>query len=144
MGPAVVAASSSGGLLPHSGLPRWLWYFTGMDDPAAMRRHHRRSVEVSFRVRDAGDPSQGDILFDTVDLSQGGAFLRSDLLLEVGEIVDVTFGLPGEIRPIRARARVAWATRKQPNKGGPGMGLQFIELAEKDREAIAAFVRSAR
>jgi hypothetical protein len=40
-----------------------------MDDAATMRRHHRRSVKVSFRVRDANDPSQGDILFDTVDLS---------------------------------------------------------------------------
>ena len=78
-----------------------------MDDPATMRRYLRRSVRVSFRLRDANDPSVGDILFDAVDLSQGGAFLRSDLLLEVGETVDVTFGLPGEIRPIRARARVA-------------------------------------
>jgi c-di-GMP-binding flagellar brake protein YcgR len=62
----------------------------------------------------------------------------------VGDIVDVTFGLPGEIRPIRARAKVAWATRKEDNKGGPGMGLQFIELEDRDREAIATFIRSAR
>ena len=115
-----------------------------MDDPATMRSYLRRSVRVSFRLRDANDPSQGDILFDAVDLSQGGAFLRSDLLLEVGEIVDVTFGLPGEIRPIHARARVAWATRQDGHKGHAGMGLQFIELANHDREAIASFIRSAR
>lgn len=115
-----------------------------MHDRAAMRRHRRREVKVTFRIRDANDPSHGEIGFDTVDLSQGGAFLHSDLLLEVGEIVEVVFSLPGEIRSIRARAKVAWATSKEEIKGGPGMGLQFIELDDRDRDAIAAFIRSAR
>ena len=115
-----------------------------MDDPAKNRRYIRRSVEVSFRLRDAEDPTTGDILFDAVDLSLGGAFLQSDLLLEVGEEMEVTFGLPGEIRPIKLKARVAWATRKSASKGVAGMGLEFIDVSPAVREAIAEFVRSAR
>lgn len=115
-----------------------------MDDPALARKYLRRSVGVSIRLHDAESPTHGDILFDVLDLSQGGAFLRSDLLLETGEEVEVTFDLPGEIRPIRARARVAWATQKSDHKGVAGMGLEFVDLSPADRVAIAAFVRSAR
>ncbi|OGQ78005.1 MAG: hypothetical protein A2289_21330 [Deltaproteobacteria bacterium RIFOXYA12_FULL_58_15] len=103
------------------------------------RQYLRRPIHASFRVRDAGDPSQGEILFDSVDLSQGGAFLESELLLEIGEMVEVTFGLPGKIRPIRATARVAWAT----GKGTCGMGLEFVNLNDEDRQAIAEYVHAA-
>ncbi|MEE8408214.1 MAG: PilZ domain-containing protein [Myxococcota bacterium] len=108
------------------------------------RKYLRRSVEVAIRVRNLEDPMQGDLQFDVLDLSQGGAFLRSDLLLEVGEEVEVTFRLPGEIRQIRARARVAWATRQSDHKGVAGMGLEFVDVGAQDRSAIAAFVRTAR
>ena len=96
------------------------------------------------RVRDAIAGRPAEILFDAVDLSQGGAFLRSDLLLEVGEEIEITFAIPGAVRPIRARARVAWATRAASAKGGAGMGLEFLNLGASDRERIADFVREVR
>jgi uncharacterized protein (TIGR02266 family) len=107
------------------------------------RRFLRRSINASFRVRDANGPGYGEILFDSTDLSQGGAFLHSDLLLEVGDELEVTFGLPGEIRPIRVRARVAWATRGNAEQRA-GMGLEFLDLTDADRGAIDRFVRASR
>lgn len=115
-----------------------------MDDPARQRRYVRRPISASFRVRDASDPSQGEILFDSIDLSQGGAFLHSELLLEIGDELEVTFGLPGEIRPVRARARVVWATRGGGDGEKAGMGLEFIDLTEEAAQAIDRFVREAR
>jgi uncharacterized protein (TIGR02266 family) len=108
------------------------------------RRHVRRPVRVSIRVRDAENPTEGEVLFDALDISQGGAFLQSDLLLEIGAELEVTFAIPGEIRPIRAHARVAWATRTASAKGSAGMGLEFVDLNEADRKLIADFVRSVR
>ncbi|MBI3180483.1 MAG: PilZ domain-containing protein [Deltaproteobacteria bacterium] len=107
------------------------------------RRFLRRAVQVTFRVRDAEDPAQGDLLFDAVDLSQGGAFLRSDLLFDAGQELGVTFELPDPERSVNVRARVAWATRAD-HKGAPGMGISFVDLAGPDREAIAAFVKKWR
>ena len=107
------------------------------------RRHVRRPVRVSVRVRDVGDPTQGEVVFDALDLSQGGAFLESELLLEVGDELEVTFAIPGELRRIQAHARVAWATRSGV-KGKAGMGLQFTDLKASDRQVIADFVRSVR
>ena len=115
-----------------------------MDDPAKQRRYVRRPISASFRVRDANDPGHGEILFESIDLSQGGAFLHSELLLEVGDELEVVFGLPGELRPIRARARVAWATRGTGEDAQPGMGLEFIDLPEEAKQAIERFVRETR
>jgi uncharacterized protein (TIGR02266 family) len=115
-----------------------------MPDTLPDRRHVRRPVRVSVRVRDAGDPTDGEVLFDALDISQGGAFLQSDLLLEAGAELEVTFAIPGEIRPIRAHARVAWATRTASAKGSAGMGLEFIDLTDADRRRLAEFVRSVR
>ncbi len=115
-------------------------YEPGMVDPERLRRYARRPITATFRVRDAADPTQGDVVFDSLDVSQGGAFLQSDLLLEVGEVLEVIFAVPGRIRPIRTRARVAWATRHDPSKGTPGMGLEFLDLSDEDRLAISEFV----
>ncbi len=106
------------------------------------RRFLRRAVLVTFKLHDAEDPTPGDLLFDTVDLSQGGAFLRSDLLFDAGQEVEVSFELPGG-HLVRARAKVAWATRAD-HKGAPGMGISFVDLAVADRQAIAEFVRKWR
>jgi uncharacterized protein (TIGR02266 family) len=108
------------------------------------RRFVRRPLRVSVTVRDAGDPSDGEILFDALDLSQGGAFLESELLLEVGEELEVAFTIPGDLEEIRAQARVAWATRVTAVKGKVGMGLEFANLDVAHRERIAGFVRSLR
>ena len=111
--------------------------------PERKRQFDRKPISASFRVRDVNDPGQGEILFDSIDLSQGGAFLHSELLLEIGDELEVTFGLPGEIRPVRARARVVWATRGDATIKA-GMGLEFLDLSDDARQAIERFVRDAR
>ena len=43
--------------------------------------------------------------------------------------------------PIVARAKVAWVTKRAQLKGEPGMGLEFTDLSDTERDAIVAFVR---
>ncbi len=83
-------------------------------------------------------------MFDAVDISAGGAFLRSDYLLEKGDRLDVTFTLPATHQRITARAQVAWVAKVRKTKGEAGMGIEFVDLSKDEREAITEFVKSQR
>ena len=111
-----------------------------MTHAGRLRRHERRAVAAEFRVHDSNDVNAGEITFDALDISESGAFLRSDLLLSEGEALDVSFHLPGRAEPIRAQARIAWAARHGEVKGAPGMGITFTSLGATDRRALADFI----
>jgi Tfp pilus assembly protein PilZ len=93
-------------------------------------------------VSDAGSKARVGIRFESADVSGGGAFLRSDMLFEVGEVLLLQFSLP-DGRPIRVRGRVVRATRDVRESADgrekpSGMGVEFIELPAEDRDAIDA------
>jgi Tfp pilus assembly protein PilZ len=90
-------------------------------------------------VSDVASKARVGIRFDSADVSGGGAFLRSDMLFEVGEILLLQFSLP-DGRPIRVRGRVVRATREvdQGRDRHAGMGVEFVGLSAEDREAIDA------
>jgi len=124
---------------------------TGRDGSAAARRsgdrekqrprrqHERRPVELPVVIEDAANKVRGKVRFDSHDLSVGGAFLRSDLLFEVGEEVRIDFTLPTGHR-VHARGRVVRVSRERDGGQVPGMGIEFIALADPDREAVRAFI----
>lgn len=103
------------------------------------RAHTRRPVDLPVLVTDAGAQAVGTIFFDTLDLSAGGTFLRSELLLEVGEELIVEFELPGG-RKIRAQAKVAHVAQEPPPAGSSGMGIAFTNLSDDDQAAVRAFL----
>lgn len=98
------------------------------------RRHIRRALQVVFRGREA--EASGELLFEGADLSAGGAFLRSDLLLEQGESLAVEFRVAGLTRLLKAQARVAWVRRFPEPDELAGMGVQFLAMSEEDRAAL--------
>ena len=98
------------------------------------RRFKRKELQVDFRARHQS--GAGQLLFESADVSAGGSFLKSDLLLEVGEALVVEFHLPEVPRAIRAQGRVAWV-RRFPHEDEPaGMGLEFLAMSEEDREIL--------
>lgn len=113
------------------------------DDYEAKREHHRKAVTVEVRITQLGTESLGELLFETADLSVGGAFLRSELLLERGEEVNVAMEVPGVDGPIIAMATVVWTTRADDARGA-GMGLQFHLLDERDRFELQRYLRMQR
>ena len=104
-----------------------------------LRAHPRKGVDLPVIVADSTSRVEGEISFDVCDLSVGGAFLRSDLLFEVGEELELAFQLPGGTE-VRARGKVAHVVREGGPDTVPGMGISFTHLAEPDREAVRSFL----
>jgi hypothetical protein len=103
----------------------------------AVRRYIRKPIAA--KVTGKAEAGFGHLFFDSQDLSIGGAFLRADLLLEVGEELSLELHLPGW-RGLDAKARVAWVRRSE---GSGGMGIEFIDLPDKDKELLSRFLESA-
>src|SRR5262245_22828780 len=102
------------------------------------RRFPRKSLQVDIRARDSG--SAGLLMFEGQDLSAGGSFLKSELLLEQGEPLSVEFRVPGVARLIQAQARVAWVRRFPRPEEDAGMGIQFVTLVDEDRGVLERFL----
>ncbi len=97
-------------------------------------------MAVQTEVRFGDDSGLGDIILDSKDLSENGAFVSSEILFEIGEELKLEFVIPGTKRTIRARGRVVRVNRANDSGLGPGMGIEFLDLSEQDRRALAAFV----
>ena len=106
-----------------------------------LRRYTRYPIGVSFKLRESNEVGSGEVLFDTINVSGGGAFLRSELLLDIGVEVEVTFQLPNNPEPLVTTARIAWVTRGSSGKRDPGMGIEFISLGDKERELIEDLIQ---
>jgi uncharacterized protein (TIGR02266 family) len=102
------------------------------------RRFSRKALGVDFAARDG--LGAGLLIFTSADVSAGGAFLKSDLLLEQGEALSLEFHLDHRKDPIRVQARVAWVRRFPEPPQPAGMGVEFIDLGEDDRAALLAVV----
>lgn len=105
-----------------------------------MRRYDRRPAPLAITVRAAESRVEGGLHMDTTDASEGGAFIRADLLFEVGEELRLEIPLlSGEI--VMAIGRVVRVSRGSGFNEHPGMGIQFMRLTAKERRAIAASLR---
>jgi hypothetical protein len=120
-----------------------------------MRKHSRQSVELPVLVSDAANRVKAGIRFGAAEISAGGAFLRSDLLFEVGEILNLQIEIPPNrcvtavgrvVRVSRGTARAnVRGTEASPERSDedrlPGMGIEFLDLSPADRVAIEAAIR---
>lgn len=98
----------------------------------------RVSLHADFRARE--HHGVGALLFESADLSVGGAFLRADLLLEVGDALALEFRVPAMPRLLKAQARVAWVRRFPKDGEEAGMGVQFLAMSEEDRAALGRYL----
>jgi hypothetical protein len=106
-----------------------------------VRRFDRKDALIPVVVRAAGNKIQAGVRLDTADLSEGGLFLRSDLLFEVGEDLSIEIPLrDGKVTV--ARGRVAWVTRGSGKKATAGMGIEFAKLSAHDRRALSDSLRA--
>lgn len=104
---------------------------------AGARREERQAVKTRFSARDTS--GAGTLLFESADVSTGGAFLKSDLLLEQGEALSLTFDVP-DAGAVQAQARVAWV-RRFPEQGQvAGMGIEFVSMRDEDRQRLARWL----
>lgn len=80
----------------------------------------------------------------TIDLAVNGVFVERAAPLIVGDEVNLSFPLPGNEIRIRARCRVAWwhppGTPLESKALPAGVGLEFAEISDRDRERIRRHV----
>ena len=107
------------------------------------RKFHRAPTELHVKVRAAGSKIEGGIRLDSTDVSEGGVFLRSDLLFEIGEVLELEIELPSGIS-VQASGRVVRVARRRDEQSVPGMGIEFTRMAMGDRRAIAESLHGTR
>jgi PilZ domain len=82
---------------------------------APVRRFPRSHIEAPVLVL-VGSPRLPDV---TLDLSEGGLCVWTELPLRAGTLSGVRLGLPGSAVPVTTQVRVAWSDEDT-------MGLQFL------------------
>jgi uncharacterized protein (TIGR02266 family) len=104
------------------------------------RKQARAVLELPVVVSDPANRVTGGVRFDAADVSTGGAFLRTELLFEVGELLTLQFQLPGGGGIIHTAGRITHVSRGR-SKDVPGMGVEFVDLQPNDRAAIEQRLR---
>lgn len=93
-------------------------------------------------------PYQRKILTDyTINMSTGGVFIESSIILPEDTELTIKFNLPNSDIIIIAKARVAWLNDPAALKKvslPPGMGLQFLDLSMEDLHTIRKFLDSGK
>lgn len=83
-------------------------------------------------VEDITEPTTFDA--QTVNISDGGAYLESQPMPEQGDIAILVFIYPGRRNPIVLQAKVAWLNNDNMPELPNGFGVEFI-FTSKEQEA---------
>jgi two-component system, response regulator FlrC len=102
-----------------------------MDAPAGslsllQQRYYRARLEVPVRLRCGNEQFQGTLL----NLSLGGAGIKTEKMLRYGAPVSLSFSIPGSKKETEVTGRVTWT-----NKDGQH-GIQFSELSAALRTTL--------
>lgn len=78
------------------------------------------------------------------DVSERGAFLKTDRHPPLGTPIDLCFRLPGCWSEIRCRGTVRSTSDGDGHPHSGGIGIEFRDLAPADRERLEAFIERQR
>jgi hypothetical protein len=90
-------------------------------------------MEMSFPVTFASDEGSGDGTL--VNVSMGGCSLRTRVELPIGTIIKLTLQVSSEIQPVVVDAAVVRSVR------AGGLGVEFLQWQQSERERLQLFVR---
>lgn len=78
-----------------------------------------------------------------IDISTGGAYIKTELLLAVNEHLSLMLHMPNRLDPVTCNARVAWinpAIGCQKPELPPGVGVEFIDFTSEELDSISSFI----
>jgi uncharacterized protein (TIGR02266 family) len=105
--------------------------------PEAERRGGLRlKVGIPIQYQSIGSWQQSA----SFNLSAWGVFIRTSVPFDVGTLVVLEFGVPGESAPVTATGRVIWSNPDASKWSGMGMGIEFTHLPASHREAIEGYL----
>jgi uncharacterized protein (TIGR02266 family) len=99
---------------------------------------NRRHTRIDSRLRCWCEGENVTFYARVGNLSEGGLFLRTSTPLARGAQARVRL-VVDELASVEAVARVAWA-RDEGQGGHPGMGLQFEQIGESERERLRQLI----
>ncbi len=78
------------------------------------------------------------------NLGCGGLFVATHSPADIGEVIEVTFTVPGLAQSTTAVCQVQWGRDFNDHLPEmiPGMGLRFIKLNAEARAAVELFIRN--
>jgi CheY-like chemotaxis protein len=97
-------------------------------------QERRRYIRLPFRTDVVCRGGGRHLKIQSVDLSQGGILLGASAGLAEGDIVDVSFTLPGSSQPLKVMGKVV------RRLGPEGMAIEFIELEGAERALLQDFI----
>ncbi len=101
---------------------------------AQMDRERRRLQRVKVKCKVSVEGEQGRFDGETLDISMGGMFVRTNRILPVGSIVNVALALPQNGELIRSAARIVRVV------GDEFMGFQFEAIGKAESERLGGFL----
>ena len=104
------------------------------DDERRTVPRHEVTVDVTFESK------HNFYTGLTQDLGSGGLFVATKALRPVGECVRVRLTLPGTPEVLDAIAEIRWVRPKGTVEGEAGIGLQFLQMSTKAKQAVKSFV----
>jgi uncharacterized protein (TIGR02266 family) len=100
------------------------------------RRFVRRPIETDITLESESQFYSGF----SENLSEGGIFVATHVLLAVGAPVAVAFTVPGIERKLRVTGFVRWIrVHSETSDVPPGMGIEFGPLGAEEFEVIRRF-----
>jgi len=112
------------------------------NEPEAPRSYRRGFKRLEAEI-EIGFASESNFYAGfSENISEGGIFVATWQQHRLGDLVDVTFTLPGDDRSLRVHAEVRWVRAADPHQDSPpGYGLQFVDLDDETRVYIERFIR---
>ena len=103
------------------------------------RRLPRLKVSTPVQFRDVLKPQETFTGSLSKEISVGGIRMNAPGFVAQESRLVLLLSLPSLLKPMRAIGRVVWV-REQPFAQGYDCGVQFVEIAPEDREALADYV----
>lgn len=116
-------------------------------------RVHREEARISVGPEHRGSPRfqvELDIHYGSEhnfyagfieNISDGGVFVATYELKDVGDTVALAIYLPDRAMPVTGLGEVRWIRDTHQQNVSPGMGIRFVELDRGGAAAIEQFVR---
>lgn len=114
------------------------------DEPLAIGRIQPKRQQPRVRMQVKIDFSSDNNFYSgfSTNLSDGGVFIATVKLVPIGTSMELYFRLPGG-EGVETKGIVRWVREVDDRNPAnmPGLGVQFVDLSEEAKKAIAAFVR---
>jgi hypothetical protein len=104
------------------------------------QQHSRPAAELPAVVSDAVNKVAAGFRLSDAGVVGADAFLRADLLFEVGETLELRIELPGG-GPLVARGRVLRIERGSASEPLTGMAIALVDLSASNRATLEAALR---